>query len=103
MTAISKLDAIRKTIEERSKNLKITIDNHRQTLAKHIDNHIQSLEQIIKTNDVNNEYESIRERLPKILEEETNTSNLLSFFEETEKLLQQLTIRNKQVQEIEMK
>ncbi|CAF0755923.1 unnamed protein product [Rotaria sp. Silwood1] len=103
MTAISKLDDIRKTIEERSKNLKSTIDNHRQTLAKHIDNHIQSLEQIIKTNDVNNEYESIKERLPKILEEETNTSNLLSYLEETEKLLQQLITRNKQLKEIEMK
>ncbi|CAF0784797.1 unnamed protein product [Rotaria sordida] len=100
-TAISKLDAVRKTIEERSKNLKITIDNHRQTLAKHIDSHIQNLEQIIKTNDVNNQYESIRERLPKILEEETNTSNLLSFLEETEKFLQQLIIRNKQLKEIE--
>ncbi len=46
MGAISKLDAIRKTIEERSKNLKIIIDNHRQTLAKHIDNHVQNLEQM---------------------------------------------------------
>lgn len=43
--AIAKLDTIRKTIEERTKNLKSIIDTHRQTLAKHIDNHIQSLEQ----------------------------------------------------------
>jgi len=44
--AISKLDEIRKTIEERTKNLKNIIDNHRQTLAKHIDNHVQNLEQM---------------------------------------------------------
>ena len=32
-----------------------------------------------------------------------NTSNLLLFLEETEKLLQQLIIRNKQLKEMEMK
>ncbi len=45
-SAASKLDGIRKTIEERTKNLKNIIDNHRQTLAKHIDNHVQNLEQM---------------------------------------------------------
>lgn len=45
-SAISKIDLIRKTIEERTKDLKSIIDNHRQTLAKHIDNHVQILEQM---------------------------------------------------------
>jgi hypothetical protein len=44
--AISKLDTIRKTIEERTKDLKNIIDNHRKALAKHIDNHVQNLEQM---------------------------------------------------------
>jgi hypothetical protein len=44
--AISKLDAIRKTIEERTKHLKNLIDNHRQILANNIDDHIQNLEQM---------------------------------------------------------
>ncbi|CAF4121240.1 unnamed protein product, partial [Rotaria magnacalcarata] len=101
--AVSKLDAIRKTIEERSKNLKHIIDSHRQTLSNHIDNHIQNMEQIIKSNDVFNEYESVKNRLPKILQEETNTSNLVSFLEETDTLLQQLIERNKKLKELETK
>ena len=44
-SAISKLDGIRKTIEERTKNFKNLIDNHRRILANNIDNHIQNLEQ----------------------------------------------------------
>ena len=35
--------------------------------------------------------------------EEINTSNLLAFLDETERLLQQLISRDKQLKEIEMK
>jgi tRNA A37 N6-isopentenylltransferase MiaA len=46
ISAVSKLDGIRQTIDERTKNLKIVIENHRQTLTKCIDNHLQMLEQM---------------------------------------------------------
>ncbi|CAF1358732.1 unnamed protein product [Adineta steineri] len=101
--AISKIDSIRKTIEERSKHLKTSIDNHRQTLTKHIDTHVHNLETTIKSNDIDNDYQLLRDRLPKILEEEINMSKLLLFFEETEGLLQRLIIRDKQLKEIKMK
>lgn len=42
-----KLDAIRKTVEERSKNLKLLIDNHRQILVDCIDNYIENLENVL--------------------------------------------------------
>ncbi|UJR35745.1 hypothetical protein I4U23_028494 [Adineta vaga] len=101
--AISKLDTIRKTIEERSQNLKTIIDQHRQLLAKHIDSHVQNLEQIIKTNSVDHEFQVIRERLPKMFEEETNVPDLVSFLEETDGILQRLIQRDTQLKEIEMK
>ncbi len=80
-----KLDTIRKTIEERTRHLKNIIDNQRQILAKHIDQHVENLEQMwdsfgkdvfiyldffcrVKSDNVDNNYQSIRERLPKILE-----------------------------------
>lgn len=44
--AISKLDVIRRTVEERSEHLKNIVDQHRQTLAEHIDSHMQGLEQM---------------------------------------------------------
>ncbi|CAF1074737.1 unnamed protein product [Adineta ricciae] len=101
--ATSKLDTIRRTIEDRSQNLKTIIDQHRQTLATRIDNHMQNLEKIVKTNNVDNDYQSIRERLPNIFEEQTNVSDLVAFLGETEDLLEKLVWRDKQIKEIEMK
>lgn len=44
--AITKLNQLRETIEERTKNLKLVIENHQQTLARHIDDHIEQLEEM---------------------------------------------------------
>lgn len=80
-TTISKLNQMRTTIEERTKNIQLIVENHQKTLARHIDEQIEQLEQMCESKTTKNVWRFSSTLESKRIEEPTtNIEQCENFF-----------------------